>query len=161
MRALLALLLALVASGRAAPAEPTKRLDDAVAETLELRYRDVALARDPTLEGARVFTRNTRRFTVYRLNKSGDWQAPADVEGPDRGGISVRYRVSPGAWAGALVVPFNGTESLHVFEETLVVRNSGDGRWHIWAQVLLPKVEPATEIRDRLVETFNDFEAFL
>ena len=108
----------------------------------------------------RRFAANIREFVIYRLNKVGQWQKPFNVLAPNRGGISVRFYVKEGTWGGALVVPYNVTNDLHVFKETYIVKNSSDGNWHIWAEILTPKVDSPEAAKNKLVQLFNDFEKY-
>ena len=153
-------LVLFIASLTAAAEESFSRLGDGVIEILRSRYQDVQLKNDSTYPGARNFARSTRDFIIYRLNKIGNWQKPMTVRGPDRGGLVVRFRVSKGQWNGALAVPHTGTKDLHVFKETHVIRDSKNGQWHIWAQILTPKADTPDEIQAKLIQIFNEFEKY-
>ena len=160
MSPLTLVLVCCVASLSASAEESFSRLEDKVIKILESKYNGVELDQDSNYSDMTRFTRNTREFIIYRLNKVGDWQKPMTVEGPDRSGISVRFRVSRGKWNGALVVPYSGTTDLNVFKETHVIRNSQDGKWHIWAEILTPKIDPPGNVKRKLVQVFNDFEKY-
>lgn len=140
--------------------EPFKALEQEVVVILKTKYADAGLSNDKHLSYIRRFVANTREFVIYRLNKVGQWQKPLKVQAPNRGGISVRFYVKEGVWGGALVVPYNGTNDLHVSKETHIVKNSSDGNWHIWAEILTPKVDSPEEAKNKLVQLFNDFEKY-
>ena len=82
------------------------------------------------------------------------------VPGPDRGGLSVRYCIRRGTWEGALVVPYSGTNDIHVFRETHIVKNSADGNWHLWAEILTPLVDAPEEVKNKLVQLFQNWEKY-
>lgn len=133
------------------------RLDELVLAALRTVYPDAELRRDRDSSGMHVFARNLRGFVIYRTDKAGEWQKPLTVQGPDRGGFSVRFYVGDGPWGGALLVPYNGIEDMYVFKETHVVRNLADGTHHLWAEILTPRVDAPDALRDRLVAIFNEF----
>ena len=136
-------------------------LEHAVVKVLQGAYAGAELQDDRTIPGIRSFAANMRSFTIYRTNKTGSWQAPRETMAPDRGGISVRFRVAPGAYEGAAVLPVAATNDLHLFKETHVIKNSADGDWHIWAEILTPRVDSPDDVKVALVELFSDFERFL
>lgn len=140
--------------------EPFDSLREAVAQILRSEYPDASLHKDQHLGNIDTFAVNQRQFTIYRLDKVGNWQRPMEVSAPDRGGISVRFYVKQGMWTGALMVPYVGTEDLYVFKETHVVRNSHDGKWHIWAEILTPRADPPAEVMRKLVDVFDEFERY-
>ena len=157
----LAFLFSVATYAAALPGEPFKALEQEVVVILKTKYADAGLSKDKHLSYIRRFAANTREFVIYRLNKVGEWQKPLKVQAPNRGGISVRFYVKEGEWGGALVVPYNGTKDFHVFKETKhVVKNSSDGNWHIWAEILTPKVDSPEEAKNKLVKLFNDFEEY-
>jgi len=128
---------------------------------LQTRYPDAGFRTNAY--GQEEFAIKTRSFMVYRLDKIGDWQKPHEEQGPDRSGIVVRFTVEKGAWAGALSVPSSGTTittDLHIFRETLVVRNSTNKTSHVWAHILTPAVDPPSDIQQKLVALFHDFEKY-
>ena len=140
--------------------EPFHALWEEVLKVLRTKYSDVTLSMDRSQPAILAFSHKMREFVIYRLNKTGDWQKPMNVQAPDRGGLSVRFYVQKGPWEGALVVPYSGTSDLYVFKETHIVKNSADGNWHIWAEVLTPKVDSPEELAGKLVKLFNDFEKY-
>jgi len=141
--------------------EPFAGLESAVVEVLQSAYADAALQDDKVFSNTRSFTANLRSFIVYRPNKTGDWQKPREMMAPDRGGISVRFRIMQGSYEGAARLPVAATDDLYLFKETHVVKNSADGEWHIWAEILTPRVDAPVEVRFALVQLFSDFERFL
>jgi len=114
--------------------EPFQGVQREVVKILRTQYPDAEFRKDQPY--MHVFNRHMREFVIYRLNKVGDWQKPQLVQGPDRGELSVRFYIKRGKWEGALEVPYSGTSDLHVFREIRVVKNSEDGYWHIWAEIL-------------------------
>ena len=141
-------------------AEPFEGLSAEVLKILRVKFTDADLARDKNLPFMNLFTHGMREFVIYRLNKVGEWQKPVNVQGPDRGGLSVRFYVKQGKWEGALEVPYCNTHDLHVFKETLIIRNSADGNWHLWVEVLTPKADSPDEVANKLVDLFKDFEKY-
>jgi len=144
--------------------QPFHRLDVEVINILRTKYPDAELRNDKYQKSYHAFTRNMREFVVYRLFKNGNWQNGTKEQGPDRGGISVRYSVEKGRWAGALLVPpigtTSGTGDLHVFKETYVIGNSADGNSHICAFIATPKVDSPEEVANKLAELFRNFEKY-
>jgi hypothetical protein len=136
-------------------------LEQEATKILRAKYPDAELTKDKDSPDLRVFAKNTRGFVITRLNKVGNWQKPMNAQGPDRGGIGVRFYIKKGKWEGALEVPYNGTSDLHVFRETHVVKNSEDGNWHLWAEILTPPVDAPEEVKNNLVRLFNDFEKYI
>ena len=156
----LAFMLSVTTYTTALAGEPFTALEQEVVGILKTKYADAGLSKDTHLSYIRRFAANTREFVIYRLNKVGEWQKPFKVQAPDRGGISVRFYVKEEKWGGALVVPYNGTNDFHVFTETYIVKNSRDGHWHIWAEILTPKVDSPEDVKNKLVKLFNDFEKY-
>jgi hypothetical protein len=107
--------------------------------------------------GGFVFSYKTREFVLYSGDKTGAWQPPSTETGPDSGGFMVEFVVNPEPWGGALVIPFADTEDRYVFQDSLVVRESKDGRSHIWASIKNPRYKDHGELRDRLLLLFNAF----
>ena len=114
--------------------EPYAPLREEALKIIRTEFPDAAFTKDA--EGQYEFKTKTRSFTIYRLDKTGNWQKPSEAEAPDRGGIRVRFFVSKKPWEGALVVPYSGTKDFHVFQVTHVIKNSADGKCHIWAEIL-------------------------
>lgn len=141
--------------------EPFAEFEQAVVDVLQTTYADAALRDDKEHSNTRSFTANMRSFTVYPQNKTGDWLEPGDMMAPDRGGISVQFKVTRGTYEGAAVVPVAATEDLYLFKRTYVIRNSADGEWHVWAEILTPREDSPYEVRVALVQLFYDFERFL
>ena len=156
----LAFIFSVATHTTALPGEPLKALEQEVVVILKTKYAGAGLSKDKHLSYIRRFAANTREFVIYRLNKVGEWQNPLKVQAPNRGGISVRFYVKEGKWEGDLVVPYNGTKDFHVFKETHVVKNSRDGNWHIWAEILTPKVDSPEAAKNQLVKLFNNFEKY-
>jgi hypothetical protein len=141
--------------------EPFNDFDQKVTKILCTRFPHAELKTPKDSPETHVFTHNMRDFVIYRLNKSGEWQAPMTVQGPDRGGIAVKFRIIRGEWEGALEVPYIGTDDLNVFKENYVVKNSGNGKWYIWAEILTPKVDTSEEVKNDLIKLFNDFDKYM
>jgi hypothetical protein len=136
-------------------------LKDEVLRIIQTKYADAALLPDKDSQDELTFSHNLREFTIYRLNKVGDWQKPSASQGPDRGGLLVRFRVTKGKWEGALEIPHIGTDDFYVFKETLVVKESTDGKTYIWAEIVTPRVDSPEKVKDELVNVFQDFEKYL
>lgn len=144
--------------------QPFHRLDAEVINILKTKYPDAELKNDKYQESYRLFTRNMREFVVHKLDKVGNWQNAVKEQGPDRGGISVRYSVEKGKWQGALLVPSSGvtsgTSDLHVFKESYVIGNSTDGNWHICANISTPMLDSPEAVAKSLIELFRNFEKY-
>lgn len=136
---------------------PTAALNAEIASVLRKQFPDAELSRDKKDPEMLYFSHNTREFVIYRALKTGEWQSPSTVLGPDKGGLIVQFSVRKGKWKGALMVPYSGTEDLYVFNETLVVRNAGDGSCHLWARVVTPRFEAPSEVAAQLVRLLNAF----
>lgn len=158
MRLMVIIAALLLTPWKASAGECLAGLRQEVLKIIKARYPAAELTIDASGCGA-TFSQNLREFTVYRLNKTGDWQAPTASVGPDRGGLLVQFRVAPGEWQGALTTPFIGTEDLWVFRETHIVRNSVDRSRHIAALILTPRVDAPKGIENELIELFTDFDA--
>lgn len=159
-----ALFVAAVCHGEARADEPFQRLGTEVLNILKTKYPDATLEQDKYQASARIFARNMREFTIYRLNMTGDWQKPMQEIGPDRGGISVRFYIEKGKWEGQWAVPPTGVTSmsrdLHVFKETTLAGNSSDGKCHMWAQIVEPKIDaPKAVVRD-LFTLFGNWQKY-
>ncbi len=157
----IALILSVTTATAAFADEPFQGVQREAVNILRTKYPDAEFVTDKDQPSLYMFRRTMREFVIYRLNKVGDWQQPMTVQGPDRGGLSVRFYVQRGKWEGALKVPYNGTSDLHVFRETHVVKNSEDGNWHLWAEILTPAVDAPEEVKNNLVKLFNDFEKYM
>ena len=144
-------------SGGVTEVEP-KSLREEAERILRERFPDAAFTENSI--GELEYRSKCREFQIYMLYKTGEWQEAVPTIAPDRGGISVRFRVADGRWKGALAIPHSGTQDFHVFKRSLVVKNSVDGKRHIWAEVLTPKVDPPVEIKKRLLSLFHDFERY-
>ena len=153
----IALVLSLVIADNSFADAPFQDVQQEAITIIRTRYPDGEFRKDKDWPDMYVFSRNMREFVIYRLNKIGDWQKPMTVQGPDRGGLSVRFYVRKGKWEGALAIPYAGTKDLNVFRETHVVRNSKDGEWHIWAEILTPPIDAPEEVKKNLVKLFNEF----
>ena len=138
--------------------EPYAPLREEALKIIRTEFPDAAFTKDA--EGQYEFKTKTRSFTIYRLDKTGNWQKPSEAEAPDRGGIRVRFFVSKKPWEGALVVPYSGTKDFHVFQVTHVIKNSADGKCHIWAEILTPRIDSRERVKEKLVTLFNDFEKY-
>jgi hypothetical protein len=123
---------------------------------LKTQFPDAELK--PTNTGGFAFSHKTREFVTYSGDKTGEWQTPKTVPGPDSGGFMVEFVVNRKPWSGALAIPFADTEDRYVFQESLVVRESEDGRSHIWASIKNPRYRGHGELRDRLLQLFNAFD---
>jgi hypothetical protein len=160
----MALILVAIVQLDATADEPFHALDEKVTEVLKTFYPEAVLERDSHRKTIRTFAHNMREFTIYRLNMTGDWQKPMQVMGPDRGGISVRFYIEKGKWEGQLAVPPSGVTSmsddLHVFKETTLVGNSSDGKCHIWAQIVEPKVNAPKSVVKKLLTLFANWEKY-
>ena len=132
-----------------------------VLRIIQTKYPDAALLLDKDSQDMFLFSHNSREYTIYRLNKVGDWQKPFEIQGPDRGGLLVRFYVKKGKWEGALEIPHVGTNDLYVFRETHVVKESADGTRHIWAEIQTPRVDAPEKVKDDLVKIFQDFERYI
>ena len=137
--------------------EPFQGLQREAVHILRTKYPDAEFGNDKDQPSTHIFRRNMREFVIYRLNKVGEWQKPMTVQGPDRGGLSVRFYVRKGKWEGALEAPYNGTNDLHVFRETRAVKNFEDGNWHLWAEILTPPVDAPEDVKNNLVKLFNRY----
>lgn len=161
---LLALIISMAWQSRVVADDPFHSLDAEVVKILRTKYPDAKLEQDKYQKSHRAFVKNMREFVVYRLDKGGDWQKPMNGQGPDRGGISVRFYVEKGQWEGQLGVldggPTVNADDLHVFKETCIVRNSADGKWHIWALIVTPKVDSPKTVANELVKLFSTFEKY-
>jgi hypothetical protein len=142
----------------AATKEPFSNLREAALKIVQTEFPDAEFSGDR--HNYFYLGKKIRNFTVYRPDKSGNWQKGREQAAPDRGGISVRFAVQRGEWRGALVVPYTGTDDLYIFKETHVIKNSGDRTYHIWAEILTPRLDAPDEIRNKLVTLFNDFDKF-
>ena len=163
MRAILylaAALLILPAAATALADEIPAGLRDDVLKIIRTRYPDAELR--PAGDGREglMFAERMRPFTIYMLDKTGNWQKPMDAQGPDRGGLFVLFSVKTGRWEGALVVPYTGTTDYHVFRETHVIKDAADGTRHIWAMILTPKVDAPEDVKNALVTVFSEFEKY-
>jgi len=157
----IALILSVATAMAAFADEPFQGIQREAVKILRTKYPDAEFGIDKDQSSMHMFRRNMREFVIYRLNKVGDWQKPLTVQGPDRGGLSVRFYVKRGRWEGALEVPYSGTSDFHVFRETHVVKNSEDGNWHLWAEILTPAVDTPEEMKNNLIKLFNDFEKYM
>jgi hypothetical protein len=141
-------------------AEPFQGVKREAVKILRTKYPDADFGHDKDQPYMHIFRHTMREFVIYRWNKTGNWQKPLTVQGPDRGGLSVRYYIKRGRWEGALMVPYSGTSDLHVFRETHVVKNSEDGNWHLWAEILTPPVDAPEEVKNNLVKLFHNWEKY-
>jgi hypothetical protein len=141
-------------------AEPFQGVRREAVKILRTKFSDADFEYDQDQPSPLVFRRTMREFVIYRLNKTGDWQKPMTIQGPDRGGLSVRYYIKRGTWEGALEVPSSGTIDHHVFRETHIVKNSEDGNWHLWAEILTPLVDAPEEVKNNLDKLFNNWEKY-
>ena len=105
-----------------------------------------------------MFAVNTRTFIIYMPNKMGDWQAPNEVLAPDRGGILVRFYITDRPWSGAALIPYNVSTDHYVFKKTTIIRSIHGGSGHLWAQILIPRIEPAVDLERKLIRVFNGFD---
>ena len=138
-------------------AEPFQGVRREAVKILRTKFSDANFEYDQDQPSMLVFRRTMREFVIYRPDKTGNWQKPMTVQGPDRGGLSVRYYIKRGTWEGALEVPSSGTIDHHVFRETHIVKNSEDGNWHLWAEILTPLVDAPEEVKNNLVKLFNNW----
>jgi hypothetical protein len=152
--------LALTACVNCYADEVSTVLEDAVIQVLKRAHPDARLRADESLPSIRTFAVNQRRFTVYRLDKIGNWQAPRITTAPDRGGISLRFRVEPGPYDGPLIIPHHSTNDLHVFKQTIIVKNSTDARRHLWVEILTPRVDSPDELTRSLIDLFLNFDGY-
>jgi hypothetical protein len=161
---LLALIISVAGQFKVFADEPFHSLEGEVVKILRTKYPDATLEPDKYQKSHRAFAKNMREFVVYRLDMMGEWQKPMKVQGPDRGGISVRFYVEKGQWEGQMLVPESGTitntDDLHVFKETCIVGNSADGKWHIWAMIVTPRVDSPEAVASKLVKLFCKFEKY-
>jgi len=67
-----------------------------------------------------------RTFTLYRGNKTGEWQEACQEIGPDRGGLIVRFIIRDELWKSALDIPSIETLDLYIFQETHVIKEAKD-----------------------------------
>jgi hypothetical protein len=144
----------------AAAVDAPNALNDEVLRIIRTKFADAVLVPDKDYQDTLRFSHNLREFTIYRLNKTGDWQKPFASQGPDRGGLFVRFYVKKGKWEGALKIPYTGTTDLYVFQETHMVKESADGTRHIWAEILTPRVDAPDKVKDELVKVFQGFEKY-
>jgi hypothetical protein len=122
---------------------------------LKMHFPDAELK--PTGEGGFVFAHKTREFVLYSADKTGEWQSPSTETGPDTGGFLVKVVIAPEPWTGALVIPSVTTVDRYMFQHTHVIRESKDGRSHIWSSIRNPRYKGHAELRDQLMRLFNSF----
>jgi|PlaIllAssembly_1097288.scaffolds.fasta_scaffold998903_1 hypothetical protein len=157
----LTVILSLTIAAAAFADHPVERVKRDAVEILRTKYPDAEFVQDKHQPYVQGFSNRMREFVIYRLNKVGEWQNPRTQQGPDRGGLSVRFYIQEGRWEGALKSPHIGTQDLYVFKETHVVKESKTGKWHIWAEIVTPRVDASEEVKNRLVRLFSDFESYL
>ncbi len=124
---------------------------------LKKEFPDAQLKRSD--DGKFSFSHKTRDFTMYRSEKTGEWQKSSNEIGPDRGGFVVQFALTNRPWEGAAVVPYIETQDLYVFQESHVIKDSADEHWHIWSIILNPPVDGHEHLRAQLSAAFTTFDA--
>ena len=99
-----------------------------------------------------------RSFTIYRGNKTGEWQKEGQEIGPDKGGLIVRFMIRHEPLVSALDIPYIETLDLYVFQETHVIKQANDGASFLWVKIDNPRIGGQVELVKQLSDLFNTFK---
>lgn len=111
---------------------------------------------DPAFPGA-AFSSVPRGKRVFRAH-SRVFRDP-DRLGPDRGGISLEYRLVHQRWTGAAMLPSSATLDAGVFQEHFQRLASGDHEGYLEAWIRVPTLDPPGDLAMALDQTLRTFAA--
>ena len=128
---------------------------------LRSQFEGAALVNEQSRPFVRTFATNTQNFLLSRPDMIGGRQRPRPVRVPEAGGILLRFYIGAGPYRGAAVTPYYGKSVHSTFTEVHMIRNSSDGQYHLWAEIVTPAVDAPQQTVDALVELFDYFYLYL
>ena len=125
-------------------------------QMLETKYPKIEQS---TASGARQFNYNTMIFQIHIPLKTGEWQKAVQELGPQRKGILCRYKLIPGKYMGAAMLP--QTFNHHYYQIYSVAPYSAKHNCYLQASLYYPEADTDPEILRGFRDLTKNFEAYL
>ncbi len=110
------------------------------------------------LKNSMHFEQDTRAFIVHEPLRTGEWQDPHEIRGPNRGGILCDMTLQKGQYPGAAVVP--QTFDKRYFRLQVMAPYSKQYDAHLYVHVLYPE-NARSEFLTEFAGLVADFERHL